>query len=156
MLWAENRFPGTKAMPAEFFFDTNILLYAYDKDAGRKRLKASALVSDALKHPARFAISVQVLQEFFVNFTRRGQSDEAAATLVDDFSAWEIIDNTHELLLTGLEVCARWQLSLWDAMIIAAATQARTPILYSEDLNHGQRFGSVQVMNPFLDPTAAW
>ncbi|MBE2204348.1 MAG: PIN domain-containing protein [Chthoniobacterales bacterium] len=142
-------------MPAECFFDTNILLYAYDNEAGRKRLKASALVSAALKDPGRFAISVQVLQEFFVNFTRRGQSDEAAATLVDDFSAWNIVANTHELFLAGLEARARWQLSLWDAMIIAAATRAGTPILYSEDLNHQQHYGSVQVINPFLDPTAA-
>ncbi len=142
-------------MPAEFFFDTNILLYAYDTDAGQKRLKASALVSAALKNPERFAISVQVLQEFFVNFTRREQSDEAAATLMDDFSVWKIIANTHELFLSGLQTRARWQLSLWDAMIIAAATQARTPILYSEDLDHGQHYGSVQVINPFREETAA-
>lgn len=142
-------------MPVEFFLDTNILLYAYDNDAGEKRLKASALVSEALKHPRRFAVSVQVLQEFFVNFTRKGQSDETAATLIDDFSAWKTIANTHELFLAGLQARARWQLSLWDAMIVAAATQAQTPILYSEDLNHGQHYGSVQVMNPFLDTTAA-
>lgn len=142
-------------MPAEFFFDTNILLYAYDADAGQKRLKASALVSTALKNPGRFAISVQVLQEFFVNFTRRGQSDEVAAILMDDFAVWKIIPNTHELFLAGVQARARWQLSLWDAMIIAAATQAQTPVLYSEDLNHGQHYGSVQVINPFLEAPAA-
>ena len=139
-------------MPAEAFFDTNILLYAYDTDAGDKRSRALALVAEALKHPSRFAVSVQVLQEFFVNFTRAGQRDEAAALLIDDFSRWHIIANTHELFLNGLQTRARWQLSLWDAMIVAAAAEAGAAILYTEDLSHGQFYGSVQAINPFFDP----
>lgn len=142
-------------MPVEQFFDTNILLYAYDTDAGEKRAVASRLVASALREPTRTAISVQVLQEFFVNFTRSGQSDESAATLVDDFSAWKIVANTHELFLEGLHARARWQLSLWDAMIVAAALQAGAPVLYTEDLNHGQSYGPVRAINPFLAPPAA-
>lgn len=142
-------------MPVEVFFDTNVLLYAYDTDAGEKRTRALALVTDAFKHPSRYALSVQVLQEFFVNFIRKGQSDETAATLIDDFSHWQIIANTHDLFLIGLQARARWQLSLWDAMIVAAAEQAGAAILYTEDLNHGQLYGSVQVINPFLDAPAA-
>lgn len=139
-------------MPVERFFDTNILLYAYDSDAGEKRAVASRLVASALREPTRTAISVQVLQEFFVNFTRSGQSDAIAATLIDDFSAWKIVANTHELFLEGLQAKARWQLSLWDAMIVAAAAQVDAPVLYTEDLNHGQHYGPVRVINPFLDP----
>jgi len=142
-------------MAVEQFFDTNILLYAYDTDAGEKRTVAAALVASALREPTRNAISVQVLQEFFVNFTRSGQSDESAATLIDDFSAWKIVANTHELFLEGLHEKARWQLSLWDAMIVAAARRAGAPVLYTEDLNHGQHYGSVQVINPFLSATPA-
>lgn len=142
-------------MPAEVFFDTNILLYAYDTDAGEKRTRALALVGEALSHPSRFAVSVQVLQEFFVNFIRKGQSDESAATLIDDFSHWQIIANTHDLFLNGLQTRARWQLSLWDAMIVAAAAQAGAAILYTEDLNHGQCYGSVQAINPFSDSPPA-
>lgn len=137
-------------MPVERFFDTNILLYAYDSDAGDKRAVASRLVASALREPTRTAISVQVLQEFFVNFTRSGQSDATAATLIDDFSAWKIVANTHELFLEGLQAKARWQLSLWDAMIVAAAAQASASVLYTEDLNHGQHYGSVRVINPFF------
>lgn len=142
-------------MPVEQFLDTNVLLYAYDIDAGEKRAVASRLVASALREPACTAISVQVLQEFFVNFTRSGQSDQTAATLVDDFSAWKIVANTHELFLEGLHDKARWQLSLWDAMIVAAARQAGAPVLYTEDLNHGQHYGSVQAINPFLAPLSA-
>ncbi len=137
-------------MPVERFFDTNILLYAYDSDAGDKRAVASRLVASALREPTHTAISVQVLQEFFVNFTRSGQSDATAATLIDDFSAWKIVANTHELFLEGLQAKARWQLSLWDAMIVAAAAQASASVLYTEDLNHGQHYGSVRVINPFF------
>lgn len=142
-------------MPVEQFFDTNILLYAYDTDAGEKRLIAAPLVASALRDPIRTAISVQVLQEFFVNFTRSGQSDESAATLIDDFSAWRIVANTHDLFLDGLHEKARWQLSLWDAMIVAAARQSGATVLYTEDLNHGQHYGFVQVINPFLCATPA-
>jgi predicted nucleic acid-binding protein len=142
-------------MPAEFFFDTNILLYAYDTDAGEKRTRALPLVAEAFSQPARYALSVQVLQEFFVNCIRKGQSDETAATLIDDFSHWQIIANTHDLFLSGLQARARWQLSLWDAMIVAAAEQAGATTLYTEDLNHGQRYGSVRALNPFVDLPAA-
>jgi predicted nucleic acid-binding protein len=138
-------------MAVEIFFDTNILLYAYDTDAGEKRARASALVAEALRAPSRYALSVQVLQEFFVNFVRSGQRDETAATLIDDFSHWQIVANTHELFLNGLQARARWQLSLWDAMIVAAAAQAGAAILYTEDLNHHQRYGKVQAINPFLE-----
>jgi predicted nucleic acid-binding protein len=137
-------------MPVEVFFDTNILLYAYDTDAGDKRNRALALVTKAFSHPARFAVSVQVLQEFFVNFTRTGQKDETAATLIDDFSQWHIIANTYELFLNGLQARARWHLSLWDAMIVAAAEQAGATVLYTEDLNHGQYYGRVRAINPFF------
>jgi predicted nucleic acid-binding protein len=142
-------------MPVEIFFDTNILLYAYDTDAGEKRARALALVAEAFKQPTRYALSVQVLQEFFVNFIRKGQSDESAATLIDDFSRWHIIANTHDLFLNGLQARARWQLSLWDAMIVAAAEQAGATILYTEDLNHGQSYGNVRAINPFLAPPTA-
>ena len=137
-------------MPARQFFDTNILLYAYDRNAGEKRTIALALVEGAFQSPAHTAISVQVLQEFFVNFTRSGPSDEVAAELLDDFTCWDIVSNTHTLFLSGLEAKARWQLSLWDSMIIAAAQESRCSILYTEDLNHGQKYGTVQAINPFL------
>jgi len=115
-----------------------------------KRKVALALVEEAFKEPARTVISVQVLQEFFVNITKRKESDEVAAQLIDDFSCWLVVDNTQELFLSGLEVKGRWQLSLWDSMIVAAASQAGCGVLYTEDLNNGQDYGGVKAVNPFV------
>ncbi|MEM9079896.1 MAG: PIN domain-containing protein [Verrucomicrobiota bacterium] len=140
-----------KLMPAKHFFDTNILLYAYDREAGPKRSAALSLVEEAFAHPNQTSISVQVLQEFFVNFVRGGQSDEEAARVIDDFAIWHTIPNTLELFHAGLEAKARWQLSLWDAMIIAAAQQSGSTILYTEDLSHQQHYGPVQAINPFYE-----
>ncbi|MFT6181973.1 MAG: putative nucleic acid-binding protein [Akkermansiaceae bacterium] len=137
-------------MPAKQFLDTNILLYAYDLNAGEKREKAAAIVGEALISPAGTAISVQVLQEFFVNFIRSGQTAETAARLIDDFSSWTIVPNTFSLFKDGLHLQARWQLSLWDSMILAAAHRSGASTLITEDLNHGQNYGSATAKNPFL------
>lgn len=136
-------------MPAERFLDTNILLYGYDLDAPSKRPIAQALIEQAWLQPGRTAISVQVLQEFHVNFVRRGHLPTEATALVGDFSLWPVIDHSLALFRLGLSVQARWQLSLWDAMIVAAAQTSGARELLSEDLNHGQDYGGVRVVNPF-------
>jgi predicted nucleic acid-binding protein len=137
-------------MPAERFLDTNILLYGYDRDAADKRAVAQSLIEDAWHKLGRTAISVQVLQEFHVNFVRTGNSPAEAAALIGDFSLWPVIDNTLSLLRLGLSLQARWQVSLWDAMILAAAHTSGARELITEDLNHGQDYGGVRVINPFL------
>lgn len=141
-------------MPSRHLFDTNILPYACDREAGEKRETARQLVEEAFHQPAQTSLSVQVPQEFFVNFTRKNLKEEDVARFADDFSCCQTIPNTHELFLSGLEVKARWKLSLWDAMIVAAAQKSRSTILYTEDLNHGQHYGSAQARNPFHPETA--
>ena len=136
-------------MPAERFLDTNILLYGYDLDAPEKRHVAQSLIEQAWFQLGRTAISVQVLQEFHVNFVRKGHSAEEAAALVTDFSHWPVIDNTLTIFRHGLSLQSRWQLSLWDAMILAAAQASGARELISEDLNHGQDYGGIRVVNPF-------
>ena len=136
-------------MPAERFLDTNILLYGYDLDAPEKRLIAQSLIEQAWVQPGRTAISVQVLQEFHVNFLRKGHSPEEASSLIADFSHWPVIDNTLAVFRLGLSLQLRWQLSLWDAMILAAAQTSGARELFTEDLNHGQDYGGVRVVNPF-------
>ncbi|MEI6674060.1 MAG: hypothetical protein WCO57_02665 [Verrucomicrobiota bacterium] len=86
-------------MAIERFLDTNILLYGYDLDAVAKRGIALALIEDGWHLLGRTAISVQVLQEFHVNFTRRGHPASEAATLTGDFSLWPVIDNSHNATL---------------------------------------------------------
>lgn len=136
-------------MPAERFLDTNILLYGYDLDAPEKRSIAQTLIEQAWLQLGRTAISVQVLQEFHVKFLRQGHSTEEASALIADFSNWPVIDNTLAVFRLGLSLQPRWQLSLWDAMILAAAQTSGARELISEDLNHGQNYGGVRVINPF-------
>ncbi|MDF9834088.1 putative nucleic acid-binding protein [Ereboglobus sp. PH5-5] len=137
-------------MPAERFLDTNILLYGYDLDSPAKRTVAQALLERAWLEPGSTAISVQVLQEFYVNFVRCGHKAAEAATLINDFCKWPVTDNSLALFRLGLSVQKQWQLSLWDAMIVAAAQMSGAQELYTEDLNHGQCYGDVRVINPFV------
>lgn len=136
-------------MNASRFLDTNILLYAYDIDAAGKRTVARKLVEEGWSALGSTAISVQVLQEFFVNLVRKGQPASAAGRIVNDFGAWPIVDNTFSLMQSALKDQARWKISFWDALILAAARVSGAGELISEDLNHGQRYNGVKVINPF-------
>ncbi|MFT4177300.1 MAG: PIN domain-containing protein [Luteolibacter sp.] len=138
-------------MPVERFLDTNILLYAYDLDSPAKRETAISLLERAWLQPGSCAVSVQVLQEFQVNFVRSGNTPHEASLLIADFSRWPVVDNTLSHFLLSLELQQRWQLSLWDAMILAAAQTSGARELITEDLNHGQSYGSVLAINPFRD-----
>ena len=137
-------------MPAERFLDTNILLHGYDLDAPAKRVVAQTLIEQAWIQPGHTAISVQVLQEFYVNFVRRGHRAEEALALIGDFSLLPVIDNSLALFRLGIALQTRWQLSLRDAMIVAAAQTSGARELFTEDLNHGQNYGGILVINPFL------
>ena len=136
-------------MSATKFLDTNILLYAYDRNAPGKREVALRWVRQGWSRPGDVAISVQVLQELHVNLVRRGVSQAEAAQVVRDFSLWPVVDNSLSLLLSGLDEQARWQISLWDALILAAARASGASELLTEDLNHGQDYGGVRAVNPF-------
>ena len=137
-------------MPVERFIDTNILLYGYDLGAGRKRELAQKIIEEGWTRPGCMAISVQVLQEFYVNFIRSGQSFETTSQIIEDLSLWPVIDNTLERFGQGLEISRHYQTSLWDGMILTAAKFSGANTLLTEDLNHGQCYGGVQVVNPFI------
>jgi len=136
-------------MNATRFLDTNILLYAYDLDAPAKRAVALRLVERGWTDLGDTAISVQVLQEMHVNFGKRGVSKTEATRIVRDFTDWPVVDNTLELLEVALDDQARWKISLWDALILAAARASGASELITEDLNHGRDYGGVRVLNPF-------
>lgn len=137
-------------MPVERFIDTNILLYGYDLAAGRKREIALTIIEEGWTRPGCMAISVQVLQEFYVNFIRSGQTHEATCQVIEDLSQWPVVDNSLERFGQGLEICRRFQISLWDGMILSAAKFSGANILLTEDLNHGQDYEGIQVINPFV------
>jgi predicted nucleic acid-binding protein len=138
-------------MNADAFLDTNILLYTVDEDpaSASKRQRAQQLIL-----AERWGWSVQVAAEFFVNATSPKRTFRLsainAAALVEAWFAFPTIELTPELFRAAVDVKQRFQLSYWDAAIVAAAKQMRCQTLYSEDLNHGQVYDGVTVINPFI------
>jgi len=138
-------------MSKRSFVDTNILLYAHDRSAGDKHEMARSLV-ERLWEERSAVISTQVLQELYVNLRRqatRPLSRLGAAAVIEDYLAWEVVVNDGKSILGALEIERAHRLSFRDALIVQAAATSRAEVLYSEDLNAGQRFGGIVVRNPF-------
>jgi predicted nucleic acid-binding protein len=137
-------------MNGKCFVDTNILVYAHDRSGGLKHQRASTLI-EGLWNSGRGVLSTQVLQEVCVNLRRKAGNPLSAKEvrlMIEDYVAWEVVTNTPESVLRALDIEARYKISFWDALIIDAAQTADASILYSEDLATGQRYGSIQVVNP--------
>ncbi len=137
-------------MRVDAFIDTNVLLYAVSTDAAEaaKRAQAREILSGL-----GWGLSVQVLQEFYVNVVRppRGAMTHAdAAAAIRQFLRHPTVASDAGLLLDALRLKERFQIAYWDAAIIAAARVLGASVLYSEDLNHGQDYDGVKVTNPFL------
>ncbi|HWE92403.1 MAG TPA: PIN domain-containing protein [Tepidisphaeraceae bacterium] len=137
-------------MNADVFLDTNILLYSIDEDPASltKRQRAQELMLSE-----RWGWSIQVAAEFFVNATSPKRPFRLAATtaaaLVEGWLALPTLDVTPALFRAAVAVQQRHQLSYWDAAIVAAAKEMRCDRVYSEDLNAGQNYDGVTVVNPF-------
>lgn len=132
------------------FVDTNILVYAHDLVSGIKNERARALI-EKLWSAGGGVLSTQVLQELCVNLRRKTVKPltvEETRSLIQDYSDWEIVVNTHNSLIEALTIETRFQISFWDALIVHAAETAGAAILYSEDFSDGQTYGSVRVVNP--------
>jgi predicted nucleic acid-binding protein len=141
-----------RIMPDKFFVDTNILLYAHDRSAGVKHERAHQLL-ERLWTSEEGVLSTQVLQEFCINLRRkvaRPLPMEEVRQIIQDYLSWEIVVNTPASTLHALEIEIRYQISFWDALILQAAESAGASVVYSEDLGAGQKYGSVQVVNPLL------
>ena len=138
-------------MSAKCFVDTNILFYAQDKSAGLKHERAAKIVTD-LWQSATGVLSTQVLQEFCFAVRRvdRHRAIEDLQQWVKSYSEWEVVVNTSESVLNALGMQSRYKLSFWDALIVQAAQISQADVLYTEDLNDGQVFGSVRVVNPLI------
>jgi len=132
------------------FVDTNILVYAHDLVSGIKNERARALI-EKLWSAGGGVLSTQVLQELCVNLRRKAVKPltiEETRSLIQDYSDWELVVNTHNSVIEALTIETRFQISFWDALIIHAAERAGAAILYSEDFSHGRTYGSVRVVNP--------
>ena len=132
------------------FVDTNILVYAHDRDAENKYQMAKNKVTDLWNSSMSPAISVQVLQELYVNLRKKKVSADDAQQTIQDYFAWDVIENDTELLIKGIELQKRWQSSFWDALILAAAKRAQAQVIWSEDFNTNQIYDGILVVNPFF------
>jgi predicted nucleic acid-binding protein len=142
-------------MSDRYFIDTNILMYAHDTSAAEKHERAKALVEE-LWRDRTGVVSTQVLQELSVNLrkkARRPLDAKATRDIVADYLTWQVIVNGGESILEAIDLESRYQISFWDALVVHAAQVSGVEVLYSEDLSDGQRYGSVRVINPFLDST---
>jgi predicted nucleic acid-binding protein len=138
-------------MGVECFLDTNVLVYAVssaEADAA-KRAKALELVQEA-----DFGLSAQVLQEFYVTATRKIRkplAPELAVALMEQYRVFPTVPTDYPLIVAAVELSLRYGVSYWDGAILAAAEVLDAPVLYTEDLTHGQLYGSVRALNPFLE-----
>lgn len=136
---------------ASEFCDSNVLVYANDQADDFKWQRAVELV-ERLEREAIGAISIQVLQEFYVVSTRRLRpplAPDVARRLVEGLLTWRVVSPTGRDVMDAIDSSVRWQVSFWDAMLLVAANKAAASILWSEDLNDGQVYGGVTVRNPF-------
>lgn len=139
-------------MSDKFFLDTNLIVYTFDKNAHEKRTVAQGLVMQAL-HTQQGCISWQVIQEF-MNVARHKFSSPLNAPDCQLYLK-EVLEPICEvypdatLYQKALEINHRWQYHYYDALIISAALKAECRILYSEDLQNGQRIDSLRILNPF-------
>jgi predicted nucleic acid-binding protein len=132
------------------FLDTNVLLYAVSHDQQEQSKAARALEVLAERD---LGLSVQVLQEFYVQATRETRqhrlTDEQAASLVDSFRRFPVQETTIAVMTNAMETKRRFGISYWDAAIIEAARALGCSVVLSEDLSDGQDYAGVRVQNPF-------
>jgi predicted nucleic acid-binding protein len=134
------------------FVDTNVLLYAisHDPDEQAKAARANELLS-----AGDVGLSVQVLQEFYVQATRDSRADrlshEQAAALVDSFRRFPVQETKIDVMLAAMSTRQRFGISYWDAAILEAARALGCEVVLSEDLSDGQDYEGVRVENPFGD-----
>ena len=140
---------------ALYFLDTNILVYAFDRSAGEKQTQAAQWVETCWKNE-NGCLSIQVLQEFYVTVTRKivtPLDHQTARQIVADLAQWRLHAPEASDLLQAIDLQQSYQLAFWDAQVIQSAASLSCKLLLSEDLNHGQRYGDVQVINPFKQST---
>ena len=133
------------------FVDTNVLIYAYDKEAGERHDRTQTLVYE-LGAARRGALSVQVLQEFYVNAVKKiaePASPEAALSRLKLLSRWAVHSPTAADVIAAAALAQKHVVSFWDAMIVRSASQLGCSVLWTEDLNDGQLIEGVRITNPF-------
>lgn len=140
-------------MSDRFFLDTNIFVYSFDKNSPKKADRAAKLIRRAIG-VGQGIVSYQVVQEFFNVALRRFAEPMSGADaeqyLSTTFRPLLTVHSSHGLYSRALQLAREHSLSWYDSLIVASAIEGRCGVLYSEDLQHGQRFGGLRIENPFL------
>ena len=140
-------------MTADCFLDTNILIYAHDIEAQDKHEKAKKVVCSFWNDNGAL-ISTQVLQEFYVNVTKKVSQPLSLVTarrIVEQYQVWPVVSNTIKNVIRASEIQERYQLSFWDSLIISAAESGGAKTILSEDLSHNQTIAGIRIENPLIE-----
>ncbi|MCE7871148.1 PIN domain-containing protein [bacterium CPR1] len=134
------------------FVDTNILLYSLDLEPAHP---TKTVIATRILVSTDLVLSVQVLQEFYVQATHPRRPDalphDIAVRLIQKWLRFRVQENTVAVFQSALELKDRFQISFWDAAILASAKAARCGEVLSEDLNHSQDYDGVTAINPFIE-----
>ena len=142
---------GKNYIVSKIFIDTNILVYTLDAKDSYKQVKAREIMKKVidLHQPV---ISTQVLKEFYVVATTKLKADRIIIkNIIHNFCNIEIVQNDLELIEQAIDISVISQLSFWDSLIVAAAEKSKCEFIISEDLNSGQTYRGVMVINPFKE-----
>ena len=133
----------------EVFIDSNIIIYAHDLDERKKHTIAEKKLQELWQQDIPPNISIQVLQECYVNLIKKNVPLKEVEETIIDYLKWNVINNDQVILKEGMHLKRKYNLSLWDALIIAAAKAAQARFILSEDLNDEQVYEGIRIINPF-------
>lgn len=139
-------------MSGSAFFDTNILVYAFDQNESVKAAVAKQLICDYGKN-GDLILSTQVLQEFYVTVTKMGRAilnRQEAEVIVNDFAEFPLVQVDRVIISRAMKRCQSKVFSFWDSLIVEAALQSGCSRLLSEDLQDGLRINTLTICNPFV------
>ena len=140
-------------MNVRFFLDTNIFVYSFDENAPKKSDRASELIRQAVRS-RNGIVSYQVVQEFLNvalrRFTHPMTAAEAQQYLATTLRPLMAVNSSAALYVETLRLASSYSLSWYDSVVVAAAIEGGAHVLYTEDLQHGQEFGTLRIENPFL------
>lgn len=140
-------------MSAKVFFDTNVLVYAYDDNEPVKKTIAKTLFQEYARQ-GDLVISTQVLQELYVTLTRVGKqklSRQQAEIVVNHLSDLTLVQIDKDTIAAAMKRHQSKAFSFWDSLIVEAALAAECELLYSEDMQNGLIIGSLTIINPFVE-----
>ena len=135
---------------SKIFIDTNLFVYSIDQREPEKKEKARAILKKIIDSHQP-VISTQVIKEYYVVATTKLKAEQLIVkNIIHNFRNMEVVNNDLDLIEQAIDISVISQLSFWDSLIIAAAEKANCEFVFSEDLNAGQTYRGVMVIDPFI------